>query len=113
MARNGQEFAQSLSAPFMLNHPEVSFTYSSVCCLLIILFYFFKCAFKFSLLLLSHTVWLDVGRQGECVRLHASHREDQGVQCELELSRPAQCRGAGRNNGQTGRVSLLKMDAWL
>lgn len=45
-----------------------------------------------------------VGGQGECVWLHTSHRQDQGVQCELEFSRPAQRRGARWDQRQTGWV---------
>lgn len=59
MARNGQEFAQSLSAPFMLNHPEVCLTSSTVCNLWIVFGFFFKILFHiFSplSLLAPHTV---------------------------------------------------------
>lgn len=72
--------------------------------IIIIIFLFY---FTFSLLFFSHNTRVVVGWQGECVRLHTSHREDQGVQCELELSRPAQCGGAGRDNRQSGRVRFF------
>ncbi|CAG11855.1 unnamed protein product, partial [Tetraodon nigroviridis] len=54
---------------------------------------------------------ITLGWQGECVRLHAPHWEDQGVQCELELSRPAQCGGAGRDNRQTRRQQTERVQS--